>query len=100
MESEKSFEQSNTTAVPEIPLGRNPVFVREVLINYRGRRRVTTAIREAEDIANFIRKLLPDNSREHFVAIYLNGNHDVIAYSIVGTGIANSCLVHPREVFQ
>ena len=75
-------------------------FVREVCINYRGARRATTKIACAGDIAAFIRKVLPDNSREHFVALYLDRAHQVIAFSVVATGTATSCLVHTREVFQ
>jgi DNA repair protein RadC len=51
-------------------------------------------------VAAFIRQVLPDNSREHFLAVYLNAAHKVIAYSVVSTGSANASLVHPREVFQ
>src|SRR5437868_4643251 len=77
------------------------VFVREVRINYHGpKRKVFKGIREPVDAAEFIRKLLPDNSREHFIGLYLNGAHEIIAYSIIATGIANSCPVHPREVYQ
>ena len=79
----------------------NLVFVREVRINYHGpKRKLYKAIREAKGAAEIIRKLLPDNSREHFIALYLNGAHEVIAYRVVATGIANSCPIHPREIFQ
>ena len=37
---------------------------------------------------------------EHFVALYLNGQHQVAAYSIVSIGTANQAPVSPREVFQ
>ena len=75
-------------------------FVREVTAVYRGARRATTKIKEPKCSADFIRKILPDNSREHFVALYLDGAHKVVAFSVVSTGTANSCHVHPREVFQ
>jgi DNA repair protein RadC len=77
------------------------VFVREVRINYHGpKRKALTGIREPVHAAEFVRKLLPDNSREHFVGLYLNGAHEIIAFSIIATGIANSCPVHAREVYQ
>ena len=76
-------------------------FVREVAVNYRGPRIKFSEVLGAPDaVAKVVRKVLPDNSREHFVAIYLNGAHEVIAYSIVATGLANSCPIHPREIFQ
>src|SRR5207249_165510 len=67
---------------------------------YRGARRATTRIAEPKAAADFIRRVLPDNSREHFVALFLDGGHKIIAFSMIATGTANSCPVHPREVFQ
>jgi DNA repair protein RadC len=75
-------------------------FVREVSIKYRGPRRAITSVRMAQDVAAFIRKVLPDNAREHFVALYLDGSHSIVAFSITSTGTVNNCLVHAREVFQ
>ena len=53
-----------------------------------------------EDIAAFSRSVLLDNSREQFIAIYLEGSHNVAAYSLISIGSANCTTVHPREVFQ
>lgn len=75
-------------------------FVREITAVYRGASRPQFKVRGPKSAADFIREVLPDNSREHFVALYLDGAHKVIAFSIVATGSANSCPVHPREVFQ
>ncbi len=75
-------------------------FVREVTVNYRKQTALTDTLRRPEEVAMVVRGLLPDNSREHFVALYLNSAHKVIAYSVVSTGLANSTVVHPREVFQ
>lgn len=76
------------------------VFVREVSAQYHGRKQPLVHIGQPADAAAFIRSVLPDNSREHFVTLHLDGAHQVIAYSITGTGGANFCHVHPREVFQ
>lgn len=75
-------------------------FVREVTAVYRGARRASIKVSGPQAAAHFIRKLLPDNSREHFVALYLDGGHKIIAFSVVSTGTANFCGVHPREIFQ
>ena len=75
-------------------------FVREVTARYRGPRRRIHRISEPKDAADFIRKVLPDNVREHFIVLYLDGAHKVSAYSVVATGSANACPIHPREVFQ
>jgi DNA repair protein RadC len=75
-------------------------FVREVRIRYRASKTRRFKIRDPQDVADYVRKILPDNSREHFVALYLDGHHQVAAYSLVATGSANMTVVHPREVFQ
>ena len=74
--------------------------VREVTAKYSGVRRVSVKIREPDDVGKFARRVAKDNSREHFVAMYLDGAHQVVSYSIVTTGTATSTHVHPREVFQ
>lgn len=40
-----------------------------------------------------------DRKQEHFLCIALNGANEVIACRLVSVGLANSTLVHPREVF-
>jgi len=50
--------------------------------------------------ARFVRQLLANDAREHFVAILLDGRHRPVAYQVVSVGTATASLVHPREVFQ
>lgn len=75
-------------------------FVREVSAQYTGRRQPVVKVASPCDAGAFIRSVLPDNSREHFISLYLDGAHQVIAYSVAGTGGANFCHIHPREIFQ
>ena len=75
-------------------------FIREARVNYLHCDHAMFKIGSPADVANFVRSVLTDNSREHFVALYLNGQHQVAAYSIVSIGTANSAPVAPREVFQ
>ena len=54
-------------------------------------------------VAQFVRQILresSDNSREHFIALFLDSGHQVASYSIVSIGTANFTTAHPREVFQ
>ena len=44
--------------------------------------------------------VLLDNSREQFIALYLDAAHHVASYSIVSVGTANQATIHAREVFQ
>lgn len=74
--------------------------IREVTAKYIGARKKSERIREAGDAAPFIRKLIKDPEREHFIALYLNGTHEVKTYSVVSIGLLNSAPVHPREVFR
>ena len=75
-------------------------FIREARVNYLHCEHVMFKISDPADVANFVRSILTDNSREHFVALYLNAQHQVASYSIISIGTANFAPVSPREVFQ
>ena len=75
-------------------------FIREARVNYLHCEHVMFKIAGAIDVANFVRSILTDNSREHLVALYLDAKHQVAAYSIVSIGTANYAVVTPREVYQ
>jgi len=75
--------------------------IREVAIRYVGaRRRAPAKITSPDQVAEYLRRRIRDDAREHFVAIYLDGRHRPVADSIVSIGTATASLVHPREVFQ
>ena len=75
-------------------------FIREVKINYRKTKKKLIRMTEPKVVVDFIKGVLPDNSREHGIALYLNGAHEVICYSLISTGTANMALLAPREVYQ
>ena len=78
-----------------------PVMVREVVVRYRGSaRRVGEVVRGPAEAVRFVRQLIGNDAREHFVALLLDGRHRPIGYQIVSVGTATASLVHPREVFQ
>jgi DNA repair protein RadC len=75
--------------------------IREVHISYGTERAIDCeTIRSAEKAAKFMRTVAPDNSREHVIALYLDGANKPIAYSLIATGSATECTVHAREIFQ
>lgn len=75
--------------------------IREVRVNYDAERTVwVETFTDAHGITLFLRSVIPDNSREHLVALYLDAAHKPIGYSIVSSGIANASHAHPREVYQ
>src|SRR5262245_48919285 len=75
-------------------------FIREVRATYHPTETHSFPIKEPVDVAAFIRSILTDNRREHFVALYLDGAHCVASYSLISIGTANKCVLHPREIFQ
>lgn len=75
-------------------------FIREVRVQYQRTEQERFTMGNAEDVARFVRAHLVDNSREQFVALYLDAAHSVACYSLLSIGVANSALVHPRELFQ
>lgn len=74
--------------------------VREVLVQYKPSPVPRLKVRTPNDIASFFRTVAPDNSREHMVAMYLDGNHQLIAFAIISTGTANMTVAVPREILQ
>ena len=39
------------------------------------------------------------NEKEHFLAVTLNGGHNIIQIHVVSVGTINRTIIHPREVF-
>ena len=77
------------------------MMIREAVVRYRGSRRgIPESIRNPEDVARFVRRLVGTDSREHFILLLLDGRHRAIAYQVNSIGTATASLVHPREVFQ
>ena len=56
------------------------------------------AIRKPEDILEVVKKW-KNQRQENFLAITLNGAHDVIKVHHVSKGLVNKTIVHPRECF-
>lgn len=78
----------------------NTTTIREAVVGYRQQEQAPPATRRPEDVAEFFRRVVEDEAREHFCALYLNQRNVPIAYQIVSVGTASASLVHPREVFQ
>ena len=78
------------------------VYVRELSLKDRGPRRGGSfdAVGSPQKAAAFMRRVLPDNVREHFLALFLDNRHQVTSYFVLATGTASSCPVGARELFQ
>jgi DNA repair protein RadC len=53
----------------------------------------------AEDVYKQLTDI-KDATKEIFVAFYLNTKNEVIAREIIGIGILDAALIHPRELFR
>ncbi len=76
------------------------VDIREVRVNYFSTNEKSFDIRNPIDVASFFRSVAVDNSREQFVAMYLDGSHCVISYSLIAIGSARQVSVAAPEIFQ
>lgn len=74
--------------------------IREVRVSYHTPQIDRRSFRTSRHVADFVREVMTDNSREHFIAVYLDGSHSPISYAIISIGLANFCPIHPREIFQ
>jgi DNA repair protein RadC len=75
-------------------------YIREVRVNYVTSDKRISKVGGPSDVADFVRSVLIDNSREQFVALYLDAANCVVSYSVITIGTANQTLFHPREIFQ
>lgn len=57
-------------------------------------------VRRPEDVHGMLRARFRGLDREHFLALYLNTRHRILAVDTVSVGSLNASLVHPREVFK
>ena len=83
-------------------LAANVTLVREVRLQYRQPKRtaIIDAVLSPDGAATLMRRILPDNVREHFLVLLLNSRNHVVGYFVAATGTANRCQVGVREVFQ
>lgn len=83
--------------------GMGPAKVGQLAAAFELARRVLAPrnyrIRQPGDVLPLIQHYA-DRTQEHFLAISLNGAHEVIALHVVSVGLVNRTLVHPREVFS
>jgi DNA repair protein RadC len=57
------------------------------------------AVRHAGDVVGLLRAFLGDDPRERFAVVYLDTRHRPLAVHEASAGTADSCTVHPRDVF-
>lgn len=73
--------------------------VRECYLAYKDTNLQSEVLNSPEKVSSFLRKLITETHKEHFIVLYLNTNHEVLGYTVVSKGTLNQCPVHPRDVF-
>ncbi|WP_128895986.1 RadC family protein [Longirhabdus pacifica] len=58
------------------------------------------AINAPEDAANYVMEDLRYLKKEHFVCLFLDIKHRIIAEETLSIGSLNASIVHPREIFK
>jgi DNA repair protein RadC len=56
-------------------------------------------INEPIKAVKIARSLITDWNKEHFIGIYFSSKTKITRTELIGIGILNACLVHPRETF-
>lgn len=68
-------------------------------INEKILRKRLTKIESDKDIFDIMKNYFLDTNKEHFYAILLNTNNDIISVEHISTGDLSSSIVNPREVY-
>ncbi|KWT82919.1 RadC family protein [Candidatus Magnetominusculus xianensis] len=58
------------------------------------------AIKNPDDIVDYLRTSIGSKENEQFLVLYLNAKNEVMAEEIIGEGIPNLCYVYPRKIFE
>ena len=73
--------------------------VREISKRYLQKQPPPNTIRGPEDAADYARRQLAMETREHFCVILLSTKNRIIGWHVISIGSLTASIVHPREVF-
>lgn len=76
------------------------VVLREVVAQYRRPIEALKILTGQEEAANYLRLIVDNNPREHFMVLHLDTKNQVVSYTVTAIGTLDTCIVHPREIFQ
>src|SRR4029077_2254372 len=80
------IQDRRTPRAPSLPDG-GVLRIREVVVKYRARRYpVSGSIRTPTHAVEFAGRVVEDDAREHFLAIYLDSRHVPIGFQVVHIG--------------
>lgn len=73
--------------------------IREIALSYPKRHESLKIISGQEDAAEFLKTLIGNAVKEHFVVLHLDTKNQLVSYSIATVGTVDASLIHPRETF-
>lgn len=76
-----------------------PVFTRMVVREEAPAYLETARYSSASQVYELFKDLRQE-SKEHFMALHLDGKNRILCYEVVSVGSLNQSVVHPREVFK
>jgi DNA repair protein RadC len=74
--------------------------IREVHLHYSRGHYSEVPLKDTEDVAEFLRRVVPDTTREHAVAIYLDAKNRPLGWRTVSIGTDVMAPVKPLLVLQ
>lgn len=60
----------------------------------------TPFVKSSEDVLQYLRHSMRDQTREHFMCLYLNGRNQIMESKVLFEGSLTSSAVYPREVIK
>ena len=74
--------------------------IREVHLSYGAEHHLQTSFRDSVDVAQFLRKVIPDGSREHAVGLYLDSKNRPLGWRMIAIGTDVMIPIKPLLVLQ
>jgi len=93
-----TIDIKSLSAISGIGLARSTCLAAAIELARRQEETRKVQVCGADDILPLVLEYV-HRSQECFIAVSLNGNHEVIRSRLITIGLANFCQVHPREVF-
>jgi DNA repair protein RadC len=55
-------------------------------------------LKNATGVAEFLRRVIPDDGREHIACAYLDSQSVPVGFDVVFSGTVGECMAYPREI--
>ena len=89
----------NLLTIKGIGTSRALALAASIELGRRYTKHLQSPIKKPEDILPYVQQYAIEQ-KEHFLAITLNGAHEIIKIRVISIGTLNRTLIHPREIFS